>query len=259
MGAVAAAKKKKSKRKSGSDWSWRLAGIALCAFFALGVITGLSRSGRIFALRVEAMLNLLPRQGRSALIPQGFSPPGVSAAARPSRHPGAAGGAIALVERTDGFYALDGSGELRGPISPAAAGDLPILSGLGVSDARADRLVGYAEMLVRAEVNLSEPISEMRVGGNGAAILFPERSRLEVEVNLDDMPAELARADRVLRLWRGHREMLAAIDMTTPGQAVVRLKPAALEQARPAAGVRGVAMTTPERERRNPPEVTAVR
>ena len=256
---MAAAKKKKSKRKSGADWSWRLAGIALCAFFALGVITGLSRSGRVFALRAEALLNILPHQGRSALVVPGFSAVGFAGARAPG-HNGIAGGAIALVERSDGFYTLDAGGELRGPVSPAAAGDFPILSGAGVRDARADRLVEYAGMLVRAEVNLSQSISEMWVSGTGAAVLFPERSRLEIAVNLDDMPAELARANRVLTLWRGHRGMLAALDMTTPGQAVVRLKPAALETARRAAGVRGVAMTTPGRERRNPPpEVTAVR
>lgn len=257
---MAAAKKKKSRRKSGADWSWRLAGIALCAFFALGVITGLSPSGHVFARRVEALLNILPRQGRSALVVPGFSTVRFADSPRAPLHGGIAGGAIALVERSDGFYTLGAGGELRGPVSPAAAGDFPILSGPGVRDARADRLVEYAGMLVRAEVDLSQSISEMWVGGTGAAVLFPERSRLEIAVNLDDMPAELARANRVLTLWRGHRGMLAAVDMTTPGQAVVRLKPAALDTARRAAGVRGVAMTTPGRERRNPPpEVTAVR
>ena len=258
--AVAAAKKKKTKPKNGAGWSWRLAGIALCAFFALGVITGLSPSGRIFALRLRALLNLLPHQGRSALIAPALPPllaGGV--AVRAARSRADAGGAIALVERADGFYTLNGEGELSGPVSPAGAGDLPILSGPAVRDAHPDRLVEYAGMLVRAEVNLSESISEMRVTEADAAILFPERSRMEIHVNPDDMTAEIGRVNRVLALWRGHRGLIAAVDMTTPGLAVVRLRPGALETAR-GAGVRKVAMATPGRERRNaPPEVTAIR
>jgi hypothetical protein len=258
--AVAAAKKKKTNRKKGAGWSWRLAGIALCAFFALGVITGLSPSGRIFALRLKALLNLLPRQGRSALIAPPLPPFLRGGAARTTRRSADAGGAIALVERADGFYMLSGSGELSGPVSPAGAGDLPILSGPGVRDARPDRLVEYAGMMVRAEVNLSEPISEMRVNEADAAILFPERSRMEIHVNPDDLTAEIARAHRVLALWRGHRNLIAAMDMMTPGLAVVRLRPGVAATASRGGGVRKVAMAMPERGHRNAsPEVTAIR
>ena len=40
-------------------------------------------------------------------------------------------GAIAIVERRDGFYELFSGGELRGPVSPGKQGDLPVLSGDG--------------------------------------------------------------------------------------------------------------------------------
>lgn len=261
-GVVAAAKKKKTKRKTGAGWSWRLAGIALCAFFALGVMTGLSPSGRIFALRLRKVFNLMPRQERSALIPPSMAPlfgnSGVPS--RPARPQGESGGAIALVARADGFYLLDGGGELRGPISPAGAGDLPILSGPGVRDARADQLLEYAGMMVRAEVDLSQPISEMRVNAPDMAVLFPERSRMEIRVNPEDMAAEIAHANRVLTLWRGHRGLIAAVDLTTPGMAVVRLRRGALETARRGGQVRKIAMTAPRRERRDAsPEVTASR
>jgi hypothetical protein len=236
---------KKKKRKNGGGWSRRLAGIALCAFFALGVITGLSQSGRMFALRMEGLINRLPHHGRFGLIATHDS--SGSAAAALLRTAGA-GGAIALIERADGFYTIDAQGALRGPVSPVSEGDLPILGGAGIKNADADRMVAYAAMLVRAEADLSEVISEMRVGVHSATV-FLDRPRIEVVVELDDVPIEVARAAKVLALWRGHRELIAAIDMTTPGQAVVRLKPAALENAGRNGEVRRVALDASPRPR----------
>ena len=69
--AVAAAKRKKNKR-SASQWGFRLAGIVLCAFFVLGVITGLSRPGRTLALRVQTIFNFWPGPGHSSIIPVAF-------------------------------------------------------------------------------------------------------------------------------------------------------------------------------------------
>src|SRR2546430_12410551 len=123
---------RKKKTKAGSGWSWRLAGIALCAFFALGLITGLSRSGRAFARRFEALLGHAPRAGRSELIPAAYrtlrfeSLPGVDAIGPASHTVSQNGGPlpIALVERSDGFYELISGGELRGPISLTDEPDL---------------------------------------------------------------------------------------------------------------------------------------
>ncbi|HKV55349.1 MAG TPA: cell division protein FtsQ/DivIB [Candidatus Binataceae bacterium] len=214
--AVAAAKKK--KRKTGSDWSWRLAGIALCAFFALGVIAGLSQSGRMLALRIEALLNRLPHTGRSELIPATYEtfarPPAIE---RPA-------GTIALVEREDGFYELDSMGSLRGPVSLVGENDLPVLSGPGVESLGATQLLEIASQLIRGEATLSEMISEMHVKLDGSEELFLEWPRVEIELGAAQIATEIARAAQVLSLWRGRRELISQIDMTTPGEAVVRLK-----------------------------------
>jgi hypothetical protein len=225
---VAAARKRKQKQVA--DWSWRLAGIAICAFFALGVITGLSESGRKFALRCEALLDLLPHHGRSALISSIFNP----AKTNPQPHPQRAEGAVALVERSDGFYALDSRGELRGPVMPASQGDLPILSGGAAESGSGADLVQYAEILVRAEVELGEAVSEMSVGKDGESTLFLEQPRIGLAVNTGNATSELAHGARVLSIWRGHNDLIAGIDLTAPGQAVVRLKPAAAESLRKA-------------------------
>lgn len=243
--AVAAAKKK--KRKSGAGWSWRLAGIALCAFFALGVITGLSQSGRIFAIRVETLLNLLPYHGRSGLTPVNYVPARMVA---PGGAAQSGAGALALVERGDGFYTLDAQGELRGPVSPSGQGDLPVLSGSAVKRARAEQLLEYASVLVRAEAGLSEMASEMSVGDDGAATLYLDHPPIAIALELDDTGSAIARAARVLNLWRGHRELIERIDLTTPGQAVVRLKAAAFANPHAHAGLRKTAAAMPLMARR---------
>jgi hypothetical protein len=252
---VAAVRKKKNKREAG--WSWRLAGIALCAFFALGMVTGLSRAGRVFAVRLASLLNFLPHRAHSALLPAEYLrrwlPPAVA--------PSAAGTAVALVERADGFHTVDNQGVLRGPILPAWQGDLPVLSGAGVANAPAARLLECAGVLIRAEAELAEIISEMQVGTDGQVTLFLDQPGIEINLDLDNSMIEITRAARVLALWRQHRHLITAIDMTTPGQAVVRFRRVTLQTARRGAGggnTRAAASVMAARST-SPPEITASR
>lgn len=133
-------------------------------------------------------------------------------------------GAVGIVERGNGFYALSQSDGLVGPISPQAQGDLPVLSGPGVQNAPVDRLLHYASILVRAEAALSELISEMRVDDDNGAVFFLARSQTTIAIDLDSAPIEIERASELLARWRTHRQYVAALDMTTPGQAVMRLR-----------------------------------
>jgi hypothetical protein len=84
-------------------------------------------------------------------------------------------------------------------------------------------MVDYAAELVRAEAQLSEIISEMRVGDDGIASLFLERERTEVVIDLDRATTEIQRAIKVRQQWQGRENLIAALDLTTPGLAVVRL------------------------------------
>jgi hypothetical protein len=233
--AKRAAAKKASARGAGADWTRKALGLVLCAFFALGVATGLSEPGRAFAARVRLTVDsywaaftqtlmlwrVRPAQGALIAPVAAVSP----------------GNAVALVERADGFYALYARGELRGPVEPAAEGDLPILSGSGLERADARDLVRYAATLVRAEAELAGLISEMRIDGDGTAAIFFERSHTELRLDLDRAPVELKRASEVLGRWRGHETLIASLDLTTPGQAVMRLRGAA--PAVPARTARG--------------------
>ena len=253
--AVAAAKRKKSKT-SASHWGFRLAGIVLCAFFVLGVMTGLSRPGRTLALRVQTILNLWPGPGHSSIIPAVFFGGTVI---EPTVHHRAQGSAIALVQRGDGFYTLDSDGGLRGPVAPAAQGDMPILSGAGALAAQPAKLIDYAEALVRAEAGLGAVVSEMRIDPDGTATIFLEHPRIQVAFDIDRTAFEFSRALAVLVMWRGHEDLIAALDLTTPGQAVMRMKPAAFAADHRAPAVQTVALAVRAHLPRNRPEDSARR
>jgi hypothetical protein len=219
-----------------------MGGLVVCAFFALGVMTGFSTTGRVVALRTAATLSAYRNQIIASLAPARSAAAGYSAVLvqwagragihrRATREPGAeaisAGhlrdGAIAIVERRDGFYQLFSGGELRGPVSPGKQGDLPVLSGAALDSAHGSQMVDYAAVLVRAETQLSEIISEMRIGDDGTASFFLERERTELVIDLDRATIEIQRAIKVRQHWQGRENLIAALDLTTPGLAVVRL------------------------------------
>src|SRR5271155_4750901 len=170
-----------------------MGGLVVCAFFALGVMTGFSTAGRTVALRASGSLNsyraqildsLAPARtaaasysavvvewaGRAGLYRRGMQAPAASSAGD------LRDGAIAIVERHDGFYQLFSGGELSGSV---------------LDNARGAQMVDYAAVLVRAEAQLSEIISEMRVGDDGTASLFLERERTEGVIGLDRPKTEL--------------------------------------------------------------------
>ncbi len=227
-----------------------MAGLLLCAFFILGVITGFSEPGRRLTARLSRLMcewaartlnraepvrnaleyfrqEIAPLEGIPALgrlartmkLPRPREK--ATSADRPAyRSPGT----VALIEKGSGFYALSAEGGLAGPVSPTGQTDLPVLSGSGVENADAVELVRDAAMLVRTEAELSNPVSEMQLERDGTATLFLERARMEIVIDSGREAPELHRALQVLRLWQGRERLIARLDMTAPGLAVVRLR-----------------------------------
>ncbi len=221
-----------------------MAGVVVCAFFVMGVMTGFSATGRAVTLRTAETLNTYRARVLDSIGPvrdavtycyralQEFTdrvrgehraPEKDSSITASPRVIDDSARAIAIVERRDGFYALFDGGELRGPVSPGKQSDLPILSGAAVENARGIQMIDYAETLVRAETQLSELISEMRIAEDGTASLFLERAQTELVIDLDRAPIEIQRAAEVRRNWQHRESLIAGLDMTTPGQAVVKL------------------------------------
>jgi len=200
----------RKKKKRNSEWGWRLSGVVICAFFALGVYAGLSVANRArYADSSRRFSGLFARLH--------FKPSRVL----PQR---AADGAVAVVERGDGFYTLLANGELRGPLSAQAVNDLPIISGPGLDSIGGSEMLDYAELVVRAEATLSELVSEVRIGSDGIATLYLERSHTDLIVDLDHATEELAHAAAVMNRWHSNLRLVTGLDMTTPGEAVVRLR-----------------------------------
>jgi hypothetical protein len=242
-----------------------MGGLVVCAFFALGVMTGFSTTGRTVALRAAATLDSYRDQILNSIAPARATASNYFAVLvqwagragiyrRDLHEPGAAAissgdmreGAVAIVERHDGFYELFSGGELRGPVSPGKQGDLPVLSGDSLDSARGTQMVDYAAVLVRAETQLSEIISEMHVGDDGTASLFLERERTEVVIDLDRATTEIQRAIKVRQQWQGRENLIAALDLTTPGLAVVRLHAAESNHAKYKSGLRKVSFKPAE-------------
>jgi hypothetical protein len=213
-------------------------GLVLCAFFVLGVITGFSAVGRALAVRVSdffySLTGRFPRPAASSEFLEGWLDQQVrlaelrwgvnlSAFWRRRVYTRPAGDPIAIVERHDGFYWLFADGELRGPVSPTSTDDLPILSGPAMENARGGELVEFAAVMVRAEAQLAHLVSEMTVADDGTAALYLDHTRTSVIFDLDAGPLEMGRAAEILGRWRDRQQMIAAIDMTTPGEAIVRM------------------------------------
>jgi hypothetical protein len=133
-----------------------------------------------------------------------------------------------------------------------------------VESARGIDLVEDAAAMVRAEAQLSHVVSEMNVDDDGTASIYLDRARTAVIFDLDAVPLEIGRAAEILAQWRDREQMIAAIDMTTPGEAVVRVTEAAsapsargaiskvLDHAPPPAGATGVAAAKKAQERVTP-------
>jgi hypothetical protein len=216
---------KRKKSKSGSGWNWRLVGIALCAFFALGVITGLSTPGRSLARRIEALLGRLSQVRGSELIPPAYGRFIVKTLPAPTSgwsSPESPNEAIALAKRPEGFYQIDSKGNLFGPLAPTDAADLPVLGGSEVEHASSRQVLEYAEELIRAEAALGASISEMHVTADDRIHFYLDRPRFVVITDEKELALQLSRAAKVLSFWR-HCELLGMIDMTVPDEAIVRV------------------------------------
>jgi hypothetical protein len=223
-------------------WRARTGGLVVVAFFAMGMVTGVSALGHSMTARaIESVrplvnsISLAVAPARAAAIGKYFAaiawvdrakllgsrkhipiPSGLTGYS--SEPP------VALVRRGADLYELSSDGGLHGPVSPAATADLPLITNLRHDPLSGADAVVFAALAVRAEAALGQLISELRVNADASVTLCLERSRLEITIDSDRAPDELEGARAVLKRLEGRERMVAAIDLTTPGEAVVRLR-----------------------------------
>ena len=74
-------------------------------------------------------------------------------------------------------------------------------------------------------------ISEVRPEDRGEVVVYPERIRIAVRFGGGADGGAFRRLDAVFEQWRGNEASVAAIDLTVPGQAVLRMRKGAHTRA----------------------------
>jgi len=119
---------------------------------------------------------------------------------------------------------------LDGTMFPAFDGEslegLPYVSGIpaGHSATGRERLRAAATLLTRWREHAQWPcVSEVRSDGD-ELVVFVAGTPLSVRFPAEPRAEDFARLSAVLELWRGREAQVAAIDLSLPGEAVLRLR-----------------------------------
>src|SRR5262249_20326764 len=67
-------------------------------------------------------------------------------------------------------------------------------------------------------------VSEVRPEPAGGFLVYPERTAMVIRFPEDVYPEQFARLSAVFDLWRGRESPVAGVDLSVPGQAVLRLR-----------------------------------
>jgi cell division protein FtsQ len=126
---------------------------------------------------------------------------------------------------------LDAEGRAFPPLREELRDDYPYVTGIAADDLDvrpgwvAARLREAAKILQLWQHHPDWPaVSEVRLHRHGGFVAYPERSRMAIRFGEDVDPEQFARLSTVLELWRGREIQVAAVDLTVPGQAVLRLR-----------------------------------
>jgi cell division protein FtsQ len=117
------------------------------------------------------------------------------------------------------------------PLDGEPVEGLPYVRGLGAEDLEA-RPAWAAERLRRVMRILDlwsrqaawPPVSEVKAETTGDLVVYPQKIRMAIRFGADAGDDEFARLGAVLGEWQGREAEVSAVDLTMPGQAVVRLR-----------------------------------
>lgn len=131
-----------------------------------------------------------------------------------------------VLARAPLFVAEDGTA--FPPLPGESEAGLPYLSGLGSKDFGAggtiETLRRAARLVALWQSHAEWPaLSEVRAEGEDLMV-FPARTPMLIRFGSEVDEERLARLGSVLDLWRGREAQVAAIDLSLPGQAVLRLR-----------------------------------
>jgi len=139
--------------------------------------------------------------------------------------------AIVVMSRANGAeYYVSARGRIFAPVGRSDARDLPYVTGLTPADLAAED--GYAPRALRRAIALMRrgggpEISEIHVDRARGLTLMPVRPAIPIELGWHRFEEKLARLPRVMTLWAGREDDIAAVSLLFDDEAIVRTRGAA--------------------------------
>ena len=133
---------------------------------------------------------------------------------------------VAIV-RLDELNYVDRGGHVLGPLREGDSPDFPLITGLDSPAAAEFVSVGVHRALrflrLCERFRGFDAISEVRVDRERGLTVFPQRRTVAVVLGWGGWREKLARSARVLAVWEGQMNRVAAVDVSFRGMAVVKL------------------------------------
>jgi len=135
--------------------------------------------------------------------------------------------AVAAVGR---LYYVDADGYIFKPVEPGERTDYPLLTGLKPQDLKYPAAYA-ARQRIQEALRLSDAIgkepfalSEIRLLPREGIVAYPVGYRLALTMGSGDWEDKVKRLRRVIALWKGNEERLAALDLRFRDQVVARAR-----------------------------------
>jgi len=129
------------------------------------------------------------------------------------------------------LYYVDAEGFVFKEIGEGERADFPLLTGLRQADL-ASRTYSTRQKIQEA-MQLSDlmagsslPISEIHFSSGGDIILYPMGRSIALQFGWGDWEGKVKRLQRILEIWKGRENRLAALDLRFRDQVVARLRKA---------------------------------
>jgi cell division septal protein FtsQ len=139
--------------------------------------------------------------------------------------------AIVVIEHANGAeYYVSARGRIFAPVARGDARDLPYVTGLAPADLAegdgfAPRALRRAIGLMRRSGNLE--VSEIHLDRTRGLTLMPVRPAIPIELGWHRFEEKLGRFPRVMALWAGREDEIAAVSLFFDDEVIVRTRGAA--------------------------------
>jgi hypothetical protein len=138
---------------------------------------------------------------------------------------------IAVLLGRAGALFVDRDGQFFPPLGDEPFEGLPYVSGIRMDDLV--RRPDWAAARLRQAIDVLDlwrsrvhwpPLSEVRPEPSGEVVAYPERTPMVIRFGAEVREEQFSRLATVFGLWRGREADVSAVDLSVPGQVVLRLR-----------------------------------